>query len=80
MTNDRGLRLMQPGGKLRAWIETKGGTVCAAFVGVPNGATHQHLSRPPATRSCTSSDEARRWIEAEAAALGLPIEWGSGFE
>lgn len=73
-------RLMQPGGRLCAWIETKGGTVCVAFVGVPNGATHLHLSRQPATRSCTSRREARRWIEAEAAALGLPIEWGGGFE
>ena len=66
---------MQPGGKLRAWIETEGGTLCAAFVGVPNAPERSHSSRLPATRSCASMDEARRWIESEAAALGLPVEW-----
>jgi hypothetical protein len=41
----------------------------ASFVG--GGAT----KRSPATQLCGSSDEARQWIEGEAAQIGVPIEW-----
>jgi hypothetical protein len=65
-------------GKIRAWIEhrTKPG-VLAAFVGVP-GEGDAPLQRPPATRLCASLDEAKQWIETEARAIGVPIEWASG--
>ena len=69
---------MQPGGKLRAWIETRGGSISAAFVGVPDGVDQPQVSRLPAIRNCASVDDARRWIDAEAAALGLPVEWVGG--
>ena len=65
-------------GKLRAWIEhcTKQG-VLAAFIGVPEEGDAR-LRRLPATRLCASIDEARRWVEAEARTLGVPVEWVSG--
>jgi len=57
--------------KLLAWIEPRDDdAVLAAFVGKP--AAHQ---RAPAIRLCASTDEARRWVEREAAEFGLPIEW-----
>ena len=31
--------------------------------------------RAPARQLCSTSDEAREWIEDQAAALGLPIKW-----
>jgi len=59
-----------PHGKIIAWIEQKGSDrYQAAFVG---GAATQRL---PATQECTSHDDARQWIEAEADALGVPIQW-----
>jgi hypothetical protein len=65
---------MPSGGRLRAWIETRGDEVLAAFVGVPT--TGQvHVDRPPATQLCASPDEARQWVEHEAEAFGLPVEW-----
>jgi hypothetical protein len=64
-------------GKLRAWIEhhcPKRG-VLAAFIGIP-GEGDTPLQRLPATRFCASLDEARRWVEGEARALGdVPVEW-----
>jgi hypothetical protein len=65
---------MFPHGKLRAWIESQGGKVSGRFIGVPipNGPSS---SRPPARKSFSSREEARQWVEAEAHALGLPIEW-----
>jgi hypothetical protein len=62
-------------GKIRAWIEhcSKQG-VLAAFVGVP-GEGGVPLARLPATRLCASPEEARRWVETEARALGVPVEW-----
>jgi hypothetical protein len=64
-------------GKIRAWIEhcTKDG-VLAAFVGVP-GEGDPPLQRLPATRLCVSLDEAKKWVEAEAMAIGVPVEWVS---
>lgn len=66
---------MQPGGKLRAWIETKDGMLRAAFVGVHNALGQPQPGRVPATRSCASIDEATCWVETEAAQVGLPVEW-----
>ena len=56
-------------GALRAWIEIQGDRIIAAFVGADES------RRAPATRVCTSRTEAQHWIEAEAAALGLPVTW-----
>jgi hypothetical protein len=56
--------------KLLAWVEPQNGQeVLAAFVG---GAA---TKRAPATQLCASSAEARKWVEDEAAAIGLPVEW-----
>jgi hypothetical protein len=55
-----------------AWpsMESRNGDkLTAAFV--VGAATH----RAPATRMCTSPDEGRRWVESEAAAIGIPVEW-----
>ncbi len=60
---------MTPVGKLRAWVETRCGGFLGAFVG--DNAT----TRTPATRLCASAEEAMRWIEVEAQAFGLPVEW-----
>jgi hypothetical protein len=72
---------MAPSGKLRAWIERQqGGRFIAAFIGVatlPDGGTVV-ASREPARQVCTSSDKARRWVEAEATEFGLPVEWVEG--
>jgi hypothetical protein len=57
--------------RLLAWIESgDGDEVEAAFVAA---ATKDR--RAPATQSCSSVGEARRWVESEAAALGAPVEW-----
>jgi hypothetical protein len=69
---------MTPSGKLRAWIERKpGGRFLAGFVGVvvtPDG--HVAVAnRAPATQVCRSPEEAREWVEDEATAFGLPVEW-----
>jgi hypothetical protein len=72
---------MTSGGKLRAWIERRaGGNVLAGFVGVivaPDGRTTV-ANRAPATQICRSAEEARAWVQEEAAAFGLPIEWVEG--
>jgi hypothetical protein len=44
------------------------------FVGVP-GAAGARVSRPPATQLCSSAEDARQWVEDEARAFGLPVEW-----
>jgi hypothetical protein len=61
-----------PDNKLLAWIEPRSGDqeFTAAFVSVPTASR-----RAPATYSCASPDEARQWVEVEAAALGIPVEW-----
>jgi hypothetical protein len=65
---------MPPDGKLRAWIEVQDDAVLAAFVGVPGAATSR-VSRQPATQLCSSAKDARQWVEEEARAFGLPVEW-----
>ncbi len=72
---------MTQSGRLRAWIErTAGGMFRAGFVGVavnPDG--HSSVAdRAPATLVCQSPEEARHWVEDEATALGLPVEWIKG--
>ena len=61
-----------PDNKLLAWIEPRNGDqgFTAAFVSVPT-ASH----RAPATYNCASSDKAQEWVEVQAAALGIPVEW-----
>jgi hypothetical protein len=57
-------------GKVLAWIEQRGrGEAVAAFrsAAVPD--------RPPATRVCPSPHQAKAWVEKEAAALGVSVEW-----
>jgi len=59
------------GSKLLAWIEQgDGNNLVAAYVG--SGARQ----RLPAMRVCVTSEDARRWVEVEAEALGVPVEWG----
>jgi hypothetical protein len=54
-----------------AWIQPLDcGGFLAAFVDA-NAPTQD----APTTKWCPSSDNAKRWIEAQAAAFGLPIEW-----
>jgi hypothetical protein len=69
---------MKPRGNLLAWINScKAGEFVAAFIGegaVP-GAYKDFPGRSPATRFCCSLDEARQWIEDQAAALDLPVKW-----
>ncbi len=39
---------------------------------------HPHFpGRAPATKLCVSPDEARQWLEAQAADFALPIKWVS---
>jgi hypothetical protein len=57
--------------RLIAWIEPGSGQEFqAAFVSAAMASR-----RRPATRRCASPDEARQWVEGEAAALGIPVEW-----
>ena len=60
--------------KLFAWVEPRSRQeFVAAFV---SAATASH--RAPAVQQCPSLDEARHWVEREAAALGhVPVEWVS---
>jgi hypothetical protein len=56
--------------KLLAWVEPQGDEeFVAAFVG---GAAPQ---RAPAVQVSATPEEAREWIEHEAAEFGLPVEW-----
>jgi hypothetical protein len=57
-------------GNLLAWIEPCGASgFTAAFVG------EWATSRAPATQLCSTSCDAREWIEEQAAALALPVRW-----
>jgi hypothetical protein len=60
---------MPKGNRVLAWVELRCGGFLAAFVG--GGA----LDRGPATRVCPSPEAAREWVEDEAAALSVPVEW-----
>jgi hypothetical protein len=64
--------MRMPTNKLLAWIEPRNGgrDYTAAFVSVLTA-----TRRAPATRRCASADEARQWVEREAAAFGVPVEW-----
>jgi hypothetical protein len=71
---------MTPSGKLLAWIKPRSaGQFVAAFVGegAAAGMRTGFAGREPAVQLCGSPDEARRWIEDQAAAFALPIEWVS---
>lgn len=60
---------MIPNGTLIAWIKPCGsGEFVGAFVG-------DDTNRAPATKRCRSSDIARKWVEDEASAFGLPVKW-----
>jgi hypothetical protein len=62
---------MPSNNRLIAWIEPESGQEFqAAFVSAAMAAR-----RRPATRRCASPAEARLWVEREAAALGVPVEW-----
>jgi hypothetical protein len=58
-----------PHHRLLAWIEPKDDHYTAAFV------TAAAKHRPPATRDCASVEEAKAWVEAEAAALRVSVIW-----
>jgi hypothetical protein len=76
----RVLPIMKPSGKLLAWIKPRSADeFIAAFVGedAAPGARKDFVGREPAVQLCGSPDEARRWIEDQAAAFALPIEWVS---
>jgi hypothetical protein len=61
---------MPQSGKLLAWIKPRDEQeFVGAFVGGGSPA------RPPATRTFSTPDEARDWIETEAGELGVPVEW-----
>jgi hypothetical protein len=65
-------------GNLLAWIEPRGtGEFVGAFIGEGAAAdAHSRFAgRAPATQACSSLDEARQWVEAQAAALDLPVKW-----
>lgn len=60
-------------GRLLAWIEDKGDlTFTANFI-----SSALKGQRPPATLGCGSRLDAQLWIEKEAAALRLPVDWVS---
>ncbi len=67
-------------GNLLAWVEARGANVfVGAFVGegaLPDN-QRQIPGRSPAMRVCASAEEARRWVEDQAASLALPIKWVS---
>jgi hypothetical protein len=69
---------MTPDGNLLAWIEPRGADeFVAAFVGegaAPGAPTHP-AGRAPAIQLCSSHEDAREWVEKQAAAFRLPIRW-----
>jgi hypothetical protein len=66
---------MPSSGTLVAWIELRGDDQClAAFVGA-YGPRRVPTGRAPATQLCSSQADARQWVEDQATALGLPVEW-----
>ncbi len=54
---------------LLAWIEESDAVVIGCFVG------EDAASRAPARRACESAEEARRWVEEQAADFGLTVKW-----
>ena len=65
---------MRPAGILLAWIEPRGDDrFLAAFVGA-YGPQRVPTTRAPAAQLCSSHADASKWIEDQAAAVGLPVE------
>jgi len=60
-------------GRLLAWIEDKNDRKFTAYF----VSSDLKESRPPATSSCVSRLEAQLWIESQAEALRLPLDWVS---
>jgi hypothetical protein len=57
--------------RLIAWIEQQpSGEFIASFV-----ASAVASKRNPAVRRCLSRHEARHWVQAEATAFEVPVEW-----
>lgn len=70
--------MMQLCGALLAWIKPAGtGQFIGAFVGedAAPGRSRNFLGREPAAQLFSSPDDARRWIEGQAADVRLPIKW-----
>jgi hypothetical protein len=67
-------------GNLLGWIKPlSADEFVGAFVGegaVPD-ARRGFLGRAPATQLCSTHDEARQWVEEQAAAFDLPVKWVS---
>jgi hypothetical protein len=69
---------VKPDGSLLAWIRPRcTGEFIAAFVGegAAPGVRKDFPGRAPATQLCSSYDDARQWIEEQAAAFDLPVKW-----
>jgi hypothetical protein len=57
--------------RLLAWIEKRDGDEFeAAFV-----AAATRSRRAPATQCCPSLGDAKRWVEDQADALGVSVDW-----
>lgn len=68
-------------GSLLGWIEPLDACrFVGAFVGEGAMAdpARYYAGRAPATKICVSPDEARHWVERQAADLGLPVKWMPG--
>lgn len=63
---------MSSSDRLLAWIEPGDAQnyVLASFIAAPTV-----MRRAPARYRARSHDEARKWIETQAAELGVPLEW-----
>jgi hypothetical protein len=65
---------------LLAWIEARGSAFVSAYVG--EGALADQSrglpGRAPAMRVCQSKQEARGWVEDQAAMLGVRVKWLDG--
>jgi hypothetical protein len=69
---------MLPNGRLLAWIAKKDTQeFVAAFVGEGAVATSDRklVGRAPATQVCSSVDDARQWVQEQAEAFRLPVQW-----
>ena len=61
---------MPTSGRIVAWITPDGDGFTAFMI---SAAAIQGC--PPATRLCSSGEEARQWVESRAAACGFDTEW-----
>ena len=71
------LPLVLASGRLLAWVVAQGDDeFVAAFVGEDAAQRHgNNAGRAPAMQLCSSSEEARQWVHAQAGAVGRPIRW-----